>query len=209
MPTYLKLFFIICTLFPLTSTAATAPIATVMRIQETAALERQGKQIPLKVGLRLESGDVITTGYQSRVLLHLSDESQIKIGAQARVKFDNLLPPPTRSNQPLKGKIGVFKGLLRFIGGDKKVKKDIQLRVGNTITMGIRGTDVFAKAEQDKDWICLLEGHVNVSAKGVHADLTQSRQFFIVPKGHEPLPIGFVEEKIMQKWIKQADFDDA
>lgn len=201
------IFFILCALFPLSSMAA-VPIATVARIQEAAALERQGAQVPLKVGLRLESGDVITTGEQSRVLLHLSDKSKIKIGAHARVKFDNLLPPPTRSNKPLKGKIGVFKGLLRFVGGNKKVKKDIQLRVGNTITMGIRGTDVFVKAEKEKDWVCLLEGHVSVAAQGVTAALTQAKQFFVVPKGKVPAPIGFVQEEMLQKWVKGTDFRD-
>lgn len=201
------LLFIICTLFPLISHAA-VPIATVARIQEAAALERDGTQVPLKVGLRLESGDVITTGEQSRVLLHLSDESQIKIGAHARVKFDNLLPPPARSNQPLKGKIGIFKGLLRFVGGDKKVKKDIQLHVGNTITMGIRGTDVFVKAGAEKDWVCLLEGHVSVAAHGVTAALTQAKQFFVVPKDKMPAPIGFVEDKVLQKWMNGIKFQD-
>lgn len=179
-----------------------APIAVVEAVQEKAAYQREGKQEPLKKGIELRNGDIITTGAKSRVAIRFWDSSLVRLGAHARVSFERLIPPTKPKSGTLTGLFNVLEGIFRFTSNKKP---QVEVLVGNTIAIGIRGTDVYALAQADKDLVCLIEGAIQVQAGEVKTMLTQPREGFIVPKGQPPLPVSLIPEDKFQKWLENTE----
>lgn len=186
---------------PISSTLA-MPVAVVEAIQEAAAFQREGRQQPLKKGIELFSADIITTGSDARVVIRFSDGSLARIGAHARVIIDRLIPPSTKNEGGLTGVFEVLKGIFRFSTASSV---DVKIHVGNTISAGVRGTDVYTHAKVDKDIVCLIEGKVKVQAGEVTDWLTQPKAGFVVPKGKAPLPISLIPEETFQKWLVNSE----
>lgn len=195
---------IICLSFPLLAIAI--PAAVVDTVRAKAAFQREGRQQPLAQGIELYAGDIITTGAKARVVIRLADTSLVRIGAHAQVKFEQLNSPISNS-AILTAVFNVLKGVFRFTGSHHH-PLDVQIRVGNSISAGIRGTDVYTHAQVDKDLVCLIAGQVSVQAGEVKAMLTQPREGFIVPKGSPPLPISRVSEEKFQRWLRNSEISE-
>lgn len=196
---------IICLSFPI-SAIAIPSAAVVDAVQARAAFQREGRQQPLAQGIELYTGDIITTGAKARVVIRLPDTSLVRIGAHAHVKFEQLTPPVSKS-AILTAVFNVFKGVFRFTANHNN-PLDVKIRVGNSISAGIRGTDVYTHAQADQDIVCLIDGQISVQAGEVKAMLTQPREGFIVPKGSSPLPISLISEEKFQKWLKNSEISE-
>src|SRR5690349_10434141 len=61
--------------------------AEVQALQMPAWLTRGGKRVPLEIGAPLRTGDTITTGIGSRVVLRLAEGSTVKLGENARFEL--------------------------------------------------------------------------------------------------------------------------
>jgi hypothetical protein len=194
---------IICLSFPI-SAIAIPSAAVVDAVQAKAAFQREGKQQLLAQGIELYAGDIITTGAKARVVIRLPDTSLVKIGANAHVKFEQLIPPVVSKSEILAAVFNVIKGVFRFTANHNN-PLNVKIRVGNSISAGIRGTDVYTHAQADQDIVCLIDGQVSVQAGEVKAMLTQPREGFIVPKGRSPLPISLISEEKFQKWLKNSE----
>ncbi len=182
--------------------------ATVARVQKIVELQRVGVTSVLKVGDILKAGDVIKTGEDARLQIRISDNSFIQIGDNAQVQVDKLLIEPMKQQSTtFSSVLNVSKGAFRFLS-NKPDKHEVKVHVNNTITAGLRGTDVYFEAEEHRDFVCLISGEVEVSAKGVSAILNKPRQFFVVPKGKDPLPVSFLEEAKFNKWVEDINFKD-
>jgi len=184
--------------------ALAIPVAVVEAVQEAAAFQRHTRQQPLKKGIELLTGDIITTGNDARVLIRFSDGSLARIGAHARVEIERLIPPAAKNEGGLTGVFQVLKGIFRFSTTSSRAV-DVKIHVGNTISAGIRGTDVYTHAKVDKDIVCLIEGKVKVQAGEVTEWLTQPKEGFVVPKGEAPLPISLIPEETFQKWLINSE----
>jgi hypothetical protein len=199
---YKLILTIICLSFPILAIAIPSA-AVVDAVQERAAFQREGRQKPLAKGIELYAGDIITTGAKARVVIRLADRSLVRIGAHAQVKFEQLNSPVSKS-EILTAVFNVLKGVFRFTGSHDN-PLDVKIRVGNSISAGIRGTDVYTHAQADKDIVCLIAGQVSIQAGEVKAMLTQPREGFIVPKGSPPLPISLISEEKFQQWLKNSE----
>ena len=200
---YKVIVTIICLSFPLLAIAI--PAAVVDTVQAKAAFQREGRQQPLAQGIELYAGDIITTGAKARVVIRLADRSLIRIGAHAHVKFEQLNSPVSNS-EILTAVFNVLKGVFRFTGSHNN-PLDVKIRVGNSISAGIRGTDVYTDSQADKDLVCLISGKVSVQAGKVKTMLTQPREGFIVPKNGTPLPISQISEEKFQQWLKNSEIN--
>jgi hypothetical protein len=179
------------------------PVAVVEAVQEAAAFQRESRQQPLKKGIELLRGDIITTGSDARVVIRFSDDSLAKIGAHARVVIERLIPPPAnKEEEGLTGVFEVLKGIFRF---STSRRVDVKIHVGHVISAGVRGTDVYTHAKVDKDIVCLIEGKIKVQAGEVTQWLTQPKEGFVVPKGKAPLPISLIPEETFQKWLVNSE----
>ena len=80
--------------------------------------------------------------------------ASFKLGAYTIMNMETLL---SSDNGVFKATLNVLKGVFRFTS-TKSAKRDITLKIGPSITAGIRGTDVWGSAErQDRALICLIE----------------------------------------------------
>ena len=127
--------------------AALAQSARVEAVQYPAWIDRDGKSAPLTPGTPLQSKDQLRTGANARVLLRLSEGSSVKLGENARFEVEEIQQK------------GVFRAALQVLAGAfrftteaiaKRQHRDITIKVRN-VTAGIRGTDVWGKAFDDRD----------------------------------------------------------
>ncbi len=186
------------------SNFATAEVIVVDSVQASAQVERDGKLTPLAVNYPLQRGDYITTDAGGRVTVRLPDGSLARIGHKSRVKIDNLIVP-ARASEPMSANFSVLQGVFRYTSGESNAKRAVDIKVGNAITAGIRGTDLMVNATEDKDWVCLIRGKIQVSAGDIHEVLDEPREFFVVPKGKKPEPVSFFAEDKFKQWIKEVE----
>ncbi len=183
---------------------AVTPIATVDHVQKSVDVQRDGKKQPLAVGATLQRGDHIKTGQGGRVWIRFHDGSVVKLGEQAHFVLDHIAPPSEKQGW-LTATFHLVNGIFRFTSHTEQPQRVVEVRVGRGLSLGIRGTDFFAKAMSDKDLVCLVHGQVEARAGEIKTLLTQPRQFFIVPQGKPPLSIDLISDELFEKWIKETE----
>ena len=148
--------------------------------------DRDGKTYPLKPGIKLYSGDVIRTGKNSRALLRMNEGSTVKLGEDATLSLNTLIPP--------KHEEGVFAALMRVTRGAFRFttteignlrKRNVDVKIGH-VTVGIRGTDIWGRSKTDEDLFCLIEGNVTVQREGEAEFTMQDPLKYIVAEKDKP-----------------------
>lgn len=164
------------------SSALAVPAAVVESVQMPAWVDRAGKQLPAAPGMELIATDAVRTGPGARLYIKLAEGSILKLGENAKLQLLDLVPE----------KGGLFKGVLDVLSGAfrfttdvlaKPRPRDVKFRI-STVTIGIRGTDLWGRSVKDNEIVCLIEGKIEVGAadeKPVLMD--QARQFYQRDKG--------------------------
>lgn len=190
-------------LFALIVDQALAASVMVVGVQMPAWVERDGRQIPLKVGTPLVRTDQLRTGANARILLSLEDGSKIKLGENGSLRLDELSPEKDFFTAAFNVVQGAFRFTTDLVFKDKR--RDVKVQIG-TATIGIRGTDVWGKATEEKDIVCLLEGKISVN-RGT--DQTVSMQdpltFYIAPKNQPAQALAPVKPEQIALWAKETD----
>jgi hypothetical protein len=178
--------------------------AVVDSLQNSVTVQRDRKEHSVVVGETLQQGDAIKTGPESRVWIRFHDGSIMKIGERAHLVLDQLVPPSEKKGW-LEATFNLASGIFRFTSHTEQPQRAIEVKVGRGLTLGIRGTDFFAKADEHKDLVCLMSGQLEARADKTKVVLNQPHQFFIVPQGSPPLPIASISEKWLEKWVKDTE----
>src|SRR4051812_9332929 len=182
--------------------AAAQTAAVVEGVQMPAFIDRDGRRSPVSPGMALKPGDRLFTGAGSRLLLKLSEGSLVKLGENGNLQIKELEPSKTL----FRAALGVLEGAFRFTTDvvAKSRKRDINITVA-TVTAGIRGTDLWGKSSADKQIVCLIEGKIEVGARGeAPVAMDQPRQFYQREKG-TTAPVGVVEEAQFAAWAKETE----
>ena len=119
--------------------AQTVPAGKVLAVAGSATLERAGQQLPLQVGVSVESGDILAVGDKSTLQVRFSDESVVALRANSQFKIENYkFDKNAESDRSL---MGLLKGGMRTITGliGKANNKNYLVQTA-TATIGIRGT---------------------------------------------------------------------
>jgi len=182
---------------------ALAQSVKVEAVQYPAWLDRDGKSAPLTPGTPLQSKDSVRTGGNARVVLRLAEGSTVKLGENARFEIESVEPK------------GVFRAALQVLAGAfrfttaaiaKRQHRDVSIKVRN-VTAGIRGTDVWGKAFDDRDLVCLLEGSVQVKSDGrPEVTLDKPLDFYQQPRGGEP-QVARVDQKQIDIWARETEIE--
>lgn len=182
---------------------AATPAASVGGVQLPAWVERVGVKQPLQPGMPLAGGDAVVSGESARVLLLLREGSRVRLGANARLDLKDL---PSAKSDMFSASLDLVRGAFRFTTDKikKTLHRDVSVKIAS-LTIGIRGTDVWGKAAVDKDIVCLLEGKVNVDHQGNNFDMDGDMLFYIAPKDKPPLPLGPVTQKQVDIWAQETD----
>jgi len=194
-------------LFPASNSVA-QEAGVIEGLQIPAWIERAGTRVPLKAGALLENGDTIHTGKGGRILLRLAEGSQVKLGENAEFRLRELKRPEKPSGA-FRGFLEVIKGAFRYTTSllSQRHRRHLDIRIA-TVTAGIRGTDIWGKATDEKDIVCLIEGEITVT-RGDDPPLTLSDPltFYIAPRGKPPLPVGPVDAAQLARWAAQTELE--
>jgi hypothetical protein len=183
----------------LAAPAAWAQHAKVEAVQYPAWLERGGQVVPLTPGTTLQSSDTVKTGDNARVQLRLSEGSTVKLGERAQFQIER-----AQDRGIFEATLSVIAGAFRFTGQALGKKRDISIKVKNA-TAGIRGTDLWGKATDDRDIVCLIEGRITVGSEG-HPTVVmdQPLDFYQKPRGAAPA-VAKVDAKQIEVWAQETE----
>jgi hypothetical protein len=179
--------------------AAWAQHAKVEAVQYPAWLERGGQVVPLTPGTTLQSRDTVKTGHNARVQLRLSEGSTVKLGERAQFQIER-----AQDRGIFEATLSVIAGAFRFTGQALGKKRDISIKVKNA-TAGIRGTDLWGKATDERDIVCLIEGRITVGSEG-HPTVVmdQPLDFYQKPRGAAPA-VAKVDQKQIDAWAQETE----
>jgi hypothetical protein len=174
-----------------------------------------GIKEPIRPGMKLNSGDVVKTGLNSRLLIRLDEGSLVKLGENAHLNFDSLLPaatpasdaPKTVDQDVFTAALNVIRGAFRFTTTKlgKSKRRNINVKIG-VVTAGVRGTDIWGSAKSDKDILCLIEGKITAQRDGEPKfAMEDPLSFYIVPKGEVALPVQPVPGAKLAKWAAETE----
>lgn len=191
-----------------TLSAVAAPNAVVDAVQAPAWVMRGEQRLPLAPGMELENRDRLLTGGGARAIVQLADGSAVKLGENVSIAV----------NAMKQGDGGLFSAALDVARGAFRLttnifrkfqaQRAINVRAG-TVTIGIRGTDLWGRSADDKDLVCLLEGHIVVSHPlGEPTELTEPLQFYAAEKGQAPGPVAAVAPEQIAKWSQETELQE-
>jgi hypothetical protein len=183
--------------------ALAPPAAVVQGVQMPAWVEHDGVRTPLAPGMALVAGDQVSTGADSRLLVRFAEGSQVKLEANATLAITEM--------QPDRG--GIFSATLHVLEGAfrfttealaKARRRDVTITL-NTVTAGIRGTDLWGRSTEQKQTVCLIEGKIEIKPDN-EAAITMDRplEFYQRERG-KSLPVGQVSPEQLAKWAAEAE----
>jgi hypothetical protein len=180
--------------------------AKVEGLQLPAWIQRGDSRFALRPGLELRQGDEVETGASGRLIVRSDDGSLIKLGINSRFAFDEL-GVPVAPDSVFSGVWRVLRGAFRFtttaLGADRR--RDIRISVG-TATVGIRGTDIWGKSDDEQDLVCLIEGQVEVSrGNDAPVPMTEPLSVYTAPRRGPANPLATVEIPQLQKWGAETE----
>lgn len=182
--------------------------AVVDSVQMPAWVERQGVRQPLAPGQTLQNRDRILTGSDARVLIQLAEGSAVKLGENAELNLNAL---GYRENRVFTAALDVAQGAFRFTTGvfsRLRQQRAVNVRIA-TIAAGIRGTDLWGKADGERDLVCLLEGRITVMhAQDEVREMDEPLSFYVAPRGSAPNPVGKVDPAQLSVWALQTEILD-
>lgn len=185
-----------------------APVIVVEGVQMPAWVEHaSGARDPLVIGARLVDSDRIYTGPGSRALLRLADGSQVKLGENGILALSDLGKKKIQMKDVVTASLDVVKGAFRFTTQaltKYRGERDVKVRIV-TITAGIRGTDLWGKADDSKDLVCLIEGKITVLRDADAFTMDQPMSFYIAPKNKPAEPVAKVSQKQLDEWAAETE----
>ncbi len=191
------------------SNSALATGGRVEALKMPVWIERAGVVSPLKPGMQLEAGDKVSTGSSARLLLVMDEGSLVKLGENAELNFDKLIPAEEEQGF-FEASLQLIKGAFRFTTTTfgKSRRRLVDIRIGS-ITAGIRGTDIWGSSNIDKDILCLIEGNITAKRAGEpEFTMQEPLSFYIVPKNKQALPVAPVPEEKLAKWANETELQN-
>jgi hypothetical protein len=186
--------------------AADHPI--VEALQSPAWVERGGTRTPLAVGMQLRASDRVLSGADGRIMLRMPEGSLVKLGEQAQLALDRISVQREPEGTLVSGALNVLRGAFRFTTqalAGYRGRRAIDVRIA-TVTAGIRGTDLWGKAADDRDIVCLIDGRISVQRDGESAfTMDQPLSFYIAPRGAPALPVQPVPAAQLAQWATETE----
>lgn len=206
---HLQIILILIILLP-SPTVQGDSAAVVEGLQLPAWLERNGRRDSLTLGMSLQPQDTVETGPGARLLMQLQDGTLVRLGENASLTLTEL--EPAASGQ------GIFSSLLNVVRGAFRLtsaklarqrKSNLEINIAS-LTLGVRGTDVWGKAASDRDIVCLIEGHIDVedNTNNTAFEMTQGLTFYISPHGQPPLPVQPVPSAKLEEWSQETNLTE-
>lgn len=197
-----KFFAVILLLF--SGVAIADSNALVQAVQMPAWLQRGEQKVPLRVGTELYNGDKLITGEAARVYIKTADGSIIKLGEKAQLTVGEL---SQQGEALFTAAIEVIKGAFRFTTAQiaKLRQRAVTIKIAGA-TIGIRGTDVWGKDDEEMGVISLIEGRIEVTRadKQVFV-MDQPLTVYKMPKGAVPMSVEPLDPAQLATWAAETE----
>ncbi len=144
-------------------------IGSIQSMRGVVTVLRDGRNLPVKLGLRLHAGDIVQTADQSTAQLQMDGGDRIFVAYRSRIKLKEY----GRFGSGFKASFRAFFGRLLF-----RVKKGVMSRYEvqtKTAVLGVRGTSWAMNVDQAGTKVAGLTGKVNVRSGGHDVNITQGR----------------------------------
>ena len=186
---------------------AVAAPAIVAAVQAPAWQAQAGSRAPLRAGAELAGDERLVTGHGGRIVLRFAEGSDVKFGENSDLRLGGL-HAATAAN-PFTGVLNVLKGAFRFTTSvlGQGLRRNIQATVG-TATIGIRGTDVWGKAAPARDFVVLIEGHIEITRNGALVEMATPNTVFNADRGAAASPIVPVDAESLGRWAAETEPED-
>ena len=152
-------------LVPLPAFGAPAEAGLVETVAGEGFAESEAARRSLVTNSRVFIGDLVGTGVQSRLALRLGTATQIKLGAEARLRLDKYIANAG-------GVLELQRGTMLFDGDPKSRGRNVSVRSPFAL-IAVRGTRFFAGPSPGVFGVFVARGRVTVSAAGRRVELTQ------------------------------------
>ena len=184
--------------------ARPAPLAMVEAVQMPAWVERGGARYPLVPGMELKDQDQLKTGVGSRLLLRAADGSAIKLGETGALFLDGMR---MRGGNVFEAAMKVAEGAFRFTTeafAPFRGRRDVSIVI-RTVTVGIRGTDLWGRSVPDRQIVCLIDGRVDVTPPGESPIGMDQRLSFYAREVGRSQPVAIVPPDQLREWAGETE----
>ena len=182
--------------------------AEVEELQMPAWLTRDGKRQPLAPGAQLRSGDTITTGDGSRVLLRLPEGSAVKLGENARFELASVQQARKGGEQRFNARLELRQGAFRFTTpSDDKAKhaRNIEVKFP-TLTATVTGTDLWGKSADGQEVVALIEGKISVARGGdAPVVMAEAKTVYVAPPDAPPRPVSAITLAQLNAYAQETE----
>ena len=163
---WLKYFIFIS----LTTFSLYGSIGYIASFHGKVSIIREGLHFSIYKGRKLENGDIVETGDNSKVRIIFNDQTSIKIGRNSVFKIDSYWFDKTSNSKAI---FSMEKGFFSVVTGKigKVARKHFRFKTKRA-TIGIRGTHFEGFVSDTKENIICLKGiiivHYNVKSAKLH-----------------------------------------
>ena len=188
--------------------AAGRPDVVVEGVQMPAWVEHaSGARDALALDMKLTNKERVITGPGARALLRLADGSLVKLGENGILALDDLGQRKIKLKEVMTASLDVLSGAFRYTTQALykfRGERDVKVRLV-TITVGIRGTDLWGKSDKTRDIACLIEGKVDVTRGQEAFSMDKPLSFYVAPKDKPGEPVGPVSKEQLDKWSLETE----
>lgn len=137
-PIHFGLLLLLAYLGPLCACAA-EPIGVVRTLAGSATVSRQGSELPVSPGFKLQEGDVVKTGPDSAVGIFMRDDASLSLGPKTHLALDRFRFSPAAQEYSFVSRI--IKGTICYLSGlIGKLSPESARFETPVATLSIRGT---------------------------------------------------------------------
>ncbi|MEL0083103.1 MAG: SPOR domain-containing protein [Gammaproteobacteria bacterium] len=204
---------ILTILLGMTGAVGASPLAQVHQLQQPTWFERDGVRQPLEAATQLRSGDRLQTGPKGKLLLKFAEGSDVEVGSGARIRLSELTLEPDATNAGsslFRSALDVLRGAFRFTTRAAGIgrARSVDIAVGEMATIGIRGTDVWGKADPAGDFVVLIEGEIAVIREGeARLIMDKPQTIYRAPDAAVSPSVDAVDPADLQRWAQETALD--
>lgn len=169
---------------------------------------RNGREIPVTVGMTLQARDRIITDGRSRLAVDMGEDSMLMVGADSEVEL-TALHVSDADRGGIKAIVSLPRGVARFMTPVPEVKRPRRIRMvlGEAkYRIGKDTTDVWFKHANPTNVGCLFDGAIEVFIQDDKvADVGDPRFCFIHNLSADELPIRVIDEDQQRALVAQTD----
>lgn len=183
------------------SCGALAQGAVVEAVQYPAWLDRGGASVPVTPGTQLQAQDQLRTGVNARVQFRMGEGSTVKIGENAKFVIEK-----AEDRGVFRAALSVIAGAFRFTTDAlrKSQRRDVGIKVKN-VSVGIRGTDLWGKSADERDFVVLIEGKISVGSEG-NPNVTLDKPLDLYQKPRDAAPsVVAISQQQLEELAKETE----